>query len=286
MTNRGLFSRLYQSKSPVISLEFFPPKASDRIPLTKDMISSLALDSVDFMTVTYGAGGGSRAFTRELVGYIHNSLGKPAVAHLTCVGHTRGDIDEVLDQLKAEGITKILALRGDQPKGVNLQSDFSCARDLIKHIAKRGDFSIACAGYPEVHNDANSPKDDIDYLKSKIDEGAEVILTQLFFDSEIYFRFVDGATKAGITVPIVPGVMPISDISQLIRFTEMCGASIPSAISADLDKIKDDKKSVVSYGTKAASNLVSKLLKGGAPGIHLYTLNRSDQAAAILDSCL
>lgn len=283
------FREIYSQKRPVFSLEFFPPKVPEKLEATKELIRALNHPSVTFMTVTYGAGGGSRTFTKELVSYIHHTLEKPAVAHLTCVGHSREEIDEVLEDLKKKGIQRILALRGDITStmaGKKPESDFSCALDLIAHIAKRRDFSIACAGYPETHRDAASSEADIKYLKQKVDAGSEVIFTQLFFEADLFFRFRDAAVKAGITVPIVPGIMPISDVAQLERFTSLCGASIPDALHSKLLILKGDKKAVVNFGSDYASELSRTLISGGVPGIHLYTLNRADQVLSILSNCV
>ena len=281
------FTELFAGEKPVLSFEFFPPKKQELLDSTKQQISRLSSYHPDFMTVTYGAGGGTRELTRDLVRYIHQELQLPAVAHLTCVGHSKDDIDGVLDSLAEVGISNILALRGDPPKGeTSFQphaDGFANARDLTKHIAAKDNFHIAVAGYPETHLEAKSPEDDIRYLKEKVDAGAEIIITQLFFDADMYFSFCDRAVSAGISVPIVPGVMPIRNVSQLKRFTGMCGATIPESVSADLEKIESDDAAVRAYGIDFAVSLCETLLDGGAPGLHLYTLNQSKQIGPIVE---
>jgi methylenetetrahydrofolate reductase (NADPH) len=282
------FKQIFNEGKKVISLEFFPPKKEESLPVTEALMTELALYAPDFMTVTYGAGGGTREYSKRLVSYIRNTLEIPSVAHLTCVGHSRDELMDIVSGLKEEGVEHILALRGDPPMGEDSftmhPEGFACARDLAQFLRAIGGLSLAVAGYPEVHQDAKSPEDDISYLKSKVDAGAEVIITQLFFEPEVYFSFCEKASAAGIQVPIVPGIMPVQNVSQLERFTGMCGASIPSDLHAELKKIKDDSEAVVEFGTKYAINQIKTLLKGGAPGVHLYTLNKSMQVISILDA--
>ncbi len=282
----GCFSEFYTRNEPVLSLEFFPPKKPEDLSSTLEMIRELSSCAPDFMTITYGSGGGTRELTQEIASYVHNSLHIPAVAHLSCVQLNVSEIDRLLDSLKKEGITKILALRGDPSKGdthfKKPLGGFGCARDLVRHIRQRGDFSIAVAGYPETHRDAKSAEDDLGYLKEKVDAGAEVVFTQLFFESQVYFDFIKRARAFNIAVPIVPGVMPISNVGQLKRFTSLCGASIPPLLASRLSELENEPDAVTQFGISYATNLAKELLTGGAPGIHLYTLNRSTQVPEII----
>ena len=280
------FSEIYSQGRPVFSFEFFPPKKVEDIDSAKENIRRLARLTPDFMTVTYGAGGGTRALTGELVSFIAHELNFPAVAHLTCVHHTVQEIDAILMSLHNSDIGHILALRGDSVHGEPVTPEdlpgFSCARDLIRYLAAKWNFSIACAGYPETHPQATSQLADMSYLAEKTQMGAEIVITQVFFDAGIYFDFVRRARAAGISAPIVPGIMPISNVGQIERFTAKCSASIPQKIREDLKRIEDDSRDVLEYGIRSAQSLCRELLDGGAPGIHFFTLNKPMQVEEIV----
>jgi methylenetetrahydrofolate reductase (NADPH) len=272
---------------PAFSFEFFPPKDAEGVERLFETVARLRSYEPAYVSVTYGAGGSTRRLTVELVRRIKREAGLETMAHLTCVGSSRDDLAAVLDELKAGGIDNVIALRGDPPKGeksfVAHAGGFSHANELVAFIRARYDFCIAAACYPEGHPEAASPEDDIACLKQKVDAGADVLVSQLFFDNEDYFRFVARARALGIQTPIVPGIMPITNLSQVKRFTALCGASIPKALLTRLESVADDVDAVQRIGVEHATAQCRALLEGGAPGIHFYTLNRSHATVDILD---
>jgi methylenetetrahydrofolate reductase (NADPH) len=277
-----------RNDEPVFSFEFFPPKSDEG-----ERVLGLALESLrqlepDFVSVTYGAGGSSRTRTLELTKWIKQELGIEAMAHLSCVGATRDELQEILDDMSHAGIENILALRGDPPRG---QSDWrphpgglSYSTELAGLIAANYGACIGGACFPEVHPEAPDLDHDLRFLKDKIDNGVSFLITQLFFDNELYFRFLDQARAAGIEVPILPGVMPITDLSQIKTITGMCGATIPTALHEALEWRAHDPNAVVQLGVAYATLQCAELLARGAPGIHFYTLNRSHATRAILSA--
>ncbi len=277
-----------QGSAPAFSFEFFPPKDGEGVERLFQTISELRAYEPTYVSVTYGAMGSTRGLTVELVRRIKQEVGIEAMAHLTCVGATRDEIAEVIADLKAGGIENVLPLRGDPPKGqekfVRVDGGFAYASELVAFI--RGSNSGLClagACYPETHPEAPSAALDLDHLKMKVDAGVNFLITQLFFDNDDYFRFVDRAHKAGIHCPIVAGIMPITNVSQVKRFTQMCGARIPEALSGHLDAAQGDA-AVRAVGVQHATQQCAGLLKHGAPGIHFYTLNRSTATREILDN--
>ena len=270
---------ILQQGRPVISFEFFPPKTDDGLFNLLATIAALKDLSPSFVSMTYGAGGSTRAKTVELVSRIKNEIGIEAVAHITCVGHSRKELDSILTELKERGIENILALRGDPPKG---QSTFTPAPDGFAHATElagfarsRFPFCIGVAGYPEKHIEAPSLDTDLAHLKEKIQAGGEFIVTQLFFDNAVYFSFIDKCRRLGIDVPVIAGIMPITDFDQIKRFASMCGATIPPALHARLEAAGENKEEVETIGIQHATAQCEELLKRGAPGIHFYTLNKS-----------
>lgn len=284
MSIRDLFGR----SRPVYSFEFFPPKTDAGMATLEKTIRDLADLDPAYVSVTYGAGGSNRERTVDLVTRIQRELGIRAMAHFTCVGSSRAEMGEVVDRLVEGGIRNIIALRGDPPAGADR---FEPAPDGLTYAAElvaflRGRFgnrvTVAAACYPEGHVDCRDLARDLDHLAAKVQAGVDFLITQLFFDNEHYFRFVERARAAGIGVPIVPGIMPIGNVAQIERFTKMCGATIPRVLFAELDKRRDDPAAVAALGVAQATAQCVELLRGGAPGIHFYTLNQSPATRVIL----
>ncbi len=277
------FSKFITSGKKIITFEFFPPKKEEDLPATYALMAELSKLEPDFMTVTYGAGGGTRAFTEQMVSYAHNELGMTAVAHLACSGHSKSEIAEMLERLQNAGISHILALRGDPPNGEPFMArpdGFRYASELVSFIKQHGDFSVAVAGYPEKHPEAESFERDLYYLKQKVDAGAELIITQLFFDTALYFNFVKKAREIGITVPILPGIMPINSVAQIKRITARCKATIPDTLLSQLNALPESE--VQNFGTEYALKMCRELLAGGSCGVHIFTLNKSTHALKIV----
>lgn len=272
---------------PVFSFEFFPPKNDDGVAALMRSVADLkeAL-APDFVSVTNGAGGSTRARTLETVARIQSELGVTAMAHMTCVGVSRDELSDELRNLLGEGIENILALRGDPPKGADgfrpTAGGFSHASDLIAYLEDNYQVDIGAACYPEKHVECASADDDLKWTKLKVDNGALFLVTQLFFDNRHYFDFVARAQAARIRVPIVPGIMPITNVAQVERFTEMCGAAIPRELSERLHRVQDDPAAVMATGIEHAITQCRRLLEGGAPGLHFYTLNKSYATRSIL----
>lgn len=279
---------LFGQAAPVFSFEFFPPKTEKGMDSLFRAIGELKRLSPSFVSVTYGAGGSTRDLTVELVGKIKNELGIEAMAHLTCVGSTATEIASVLDRLASHEIENVLALRGDPPEGeeefVVTEGGFSHANELIDFIRSRNSFCLGGACYPECHPESRSRDEDLQNLKRKVDAGAEFLVSQLFFDNIDYFEFVKRARDIGIEVPIVAGIMPITNVAQVKRFTSMCGARIPAALSRHLEGAAHDAESVIRVGIEHATAQCRGLLEGGAPGIHFYTLNKSSATRQIFQN--
>jgi methylenetetrahydrofolate reductase (NADPH) len=268
------------------SFEFFPPKNDKGFEDLYGAIERLKQLNPLFVSVTYGAGGGTRKKTIDLTAKIKNEIGIESMAHMTCVGSTRDEIDDVLAEISGKGIENVLALRGDPPKGekvfVPQEGGFRYANELVEFARERYDFCIGVAGYPEGHSESSSLAADMEHLKRKVDAGGEFIITQLFFDNAHYFNFLDRAERAGIDVPIIPGIMPILNFGQVKRFIEMCGAAIPKGLLERLEGVQGDEKAVEAHGIDHATRQCQELMEGGAPLIHLYTLNRSHAPWEIL----
>ena len=264
---------------PTFSFEFFPPKNFSSILELGINIGQLMTLEPSFVSVTYGAGGSTQSASFDLVDYINNKIGLTTMAHYTCVNATREKVKEDLNYLYERNIHNLILLRGDKPKNdgkiVDFDGDFQHASDLIRFAAESGRFCIAAAGYPEAHPESVSLKSDVEFMKLKVDNGAQFIVTQLFFDNNHYFDFVKRAKDAGITVPIIPGIMPITNFKQIKKFSEMCGASIPEPLVQKLEPYQDDLKRTYYIGVEYAIQQCRDLLEKGAPGLHFYTLNKS-----------
>jgi methylenetetrahydrofolate reductase (NADPH) len=272
---------------PAFSFEFFPPKTPEGEQKLWEVLSELRSLQPNFVSVTYGAGGSTRAKTCELTTRIKDELGIEAMAHLTCVGSSSEQLGEVLEQLETGRIENVLALRGDPPKGMTrfeaTQGGFTYANELVSFIRERGHtFCLGSACYPEGHIEAPSKYADLHNLKRKVDAGLDFAITQLFFDNRLYFDFVDRCRSAGITIPIIPGIMPITDVGQIERFTKMCGATIPPKLMAELDKRRTEPERVHELGVAHATIQALGLIQGGAPGVHFYTLNKSTATREIM----
>lgn len=276
----------YGRGRPVFSFEFFLPKAPEDMDAFVAEVKGLKSLDPDFVTLTYGAGGSARERTIEAAGRLQAETGLPTACHLTCIAHTRAEITAVLARLEALKIRHLVALRGDPPKDAPVpppdRRDFGYAADLVRFVKARGGFRMAVAGYPETHPEAASPADDLRRFAEKCAAGADWAVTQLFFDAKDYFAFVARARAAGVSLPIVPGIMPVTGYAQLKRFTQMCGAAIPPELDARLAPVQNDPDALVREGIEWGARQCRALLDGGAPGIHFYTLNKSRSTSEIL----
>jgi len=277
---------LSNADKPLISCEFFPPKTDKGEENLWQCLHELQEIDPAYISVTYGAGGTTQERTKRIVLGIKEKTGLSPVAHLTCVGSTSEQLGDLLDEYAQAGIENILALRGDAPEGQTsfevTDGGFAYATDLIDFVHNRGDFSIACATYPEGHPESQGGvEDDIRYLKMKQDNGAACAVTQYFFDNELFFHFRDEAVKAGVTMPLIPGMMPILNYEQIVRFSGMCGASIPAWMHEGMQPIQGDLAAVKSLGIELATKQCQELLANDVVGLHFYTLNKSEATIAI-----
>jgi methylenetetrahydrofolate reductase (NADPH) len=273
---------------PCFSFEFFPPKTEKGMDNLWRALSELREDEPTYVSVTYGAGGSTRDNTIAITKRIKRELGIEAMAHFTCVGATVDELRSTLDDMRDAGIENVLALRGDPPKGQTewtaTEGGLSYSRELIELIREEYDFAIGAACFPEVHIHADDAESDLRYLKEKVDAGARFLITQLFFENQSYYDFVARARDIGIEVPIIPGIWPITNASQIKRVTEMCGARMPDGLLHELELRGDQPDAVKDIGVAYATLQCADLLANGAPGIHFYTLNRSPATRAILSA--
>lgn len=265
-----------------ISLEFFPPKTPEGVDKLAAVRQQLYPLKPEYCSVTYGAGGSTQDGTIQTVRAIL-SEGFDAAPHFSCIGATKASVREQLAQFKADGIKRLVALRGDLPSGYGGFGEFRYASELVAFIREETGqhFHIEVGAYPEMHPQARNPQADLQAYVTKVKAGADVALTQYFFNADAYFRFVDDATKAGATIPVIPGIMPITNSTQLMRFSDACGAEIPRWIRTRLEGYGDDKASIQAFGLDVVSELCEKLRQGGVPGLHFYTMNQSGPVLAI-----
>ena len=276
-------SECYRKQKPTISFEFFPPKTEEGEKKLFQTVTDLKRLMPSFVSVTYGAMGNTQANTLRIVEEIKHKIGLEVAAHLTCVAHSRREIERILTKLQAKGIENIVALRGDPPQGetefIAPPDGFHYASELVRfirqHPALGKAFDLSVAGYPEGHPECRDKQKDLEHLKLKVDQGADAVVTQLFFNNRYYFDFVERARKIGIKVPIVPGIMPVTHGPQIEKFSRMCGAEIPSEIREAIARFGEDQSSIVKFGIEYATRQCEELLRGGAPGLHFYTLNQS-----------
>lgn len=285
-----LLTELFQSTRPTFSLEVFPAKTPEGDQKLLKTLDSLCGLNPSFVSCTYGAGGSSRDKTFEIVDHIQTEHRIPAMAHLTCITHTRAEIDRIFAEFERRHIRNILALRGDPPQDGaayhGQRNDFQYSSDLVALIRSRfrGDAAIGVAGFPEKHPLAPDYESDARFLKIKIDAGADFVITQLFFDNQAYFSYVDRLRKIGVKVPIIPGILPITDYEALKRFCARCGAVIPNKVHAIFAPIADDREKTLVSGFDFAIRQCRDLLQYGAPGIHFYTLNKVHPVDGILQA--
>jgi methylenetetrahydrofolate reductase (NADPH) len=279
----------FSSPRKTISFEFFPPKDDAGVVALFQTLGDLVAYRPDFVSVTYGAMGSTRGLTVELVRRIHRELGLLAMAHLTCVGSSKEELLGVLSELREAGVENVLALRGDPPQGdasfFEAHGGFKHADELV-HFIKGNGFSFCLGGacYPETHPEATSAASDLEHLKRKVDSGVDFLITQLFFDNVDYFRFRERLERAQIRVPVVAGLMPVTNVAQVKRFTQLCGARVPDDLLRRLEACEDDRAKVRAIGVEHTTKQAEGLLREGAPGLHFYTLNRSLATREILEN--
>ncbi len=285
---RDIYKEKLAARQPVVSFEFFPPKTEegDRTLLDRQIPALLAAKP-DYCSVTYGAGGSTRDKTLMIVDRIQKEHQLTALAHLTCVNHTREEVGSLLEKIRASGGKNILALRGDPPGGGEFKptaGGFEYSSQLVRFIREQGDFSVGVAGFPEGHiANKNGKHADWQHLKEKVEAGADYVLTQLFFDNADFFEFRDYVSgKLGVKVPIVPGVIAILNAAQITRFTQLCGAKIPPELRAKLDLLAADDEAAAEFGVEYATRQCEALLRAGAPGLHFYTLNKARSTVQVL----
>lgn len=271
--------------TPAFSFEFFPPKTEEGAVKLRTVREQLSELNPKYFSVTFGAGGSTQQGTFNTVMEIQ-AAGQVAAPHLSCIGSTRDNVLELLKSYMDAGITRLVALRGDIPSGMQGTGEFSYANELVEFIrSETGDhFHLEVAAYPECHPQSNNAQTDLENFKRKVQAGANSAITQYFFNADAYFRFVDDCEKRGLDLAIVPGIMPITNYTQLARFSDMCGAEIPRWLRKHLESFGDDRTAICAFGEEVVTDLCHKLLEGGAPGLHFYTMNQTAPTQAIWDN--
>lgn len=280
-------AELFKEKKTVLSFEIFPPKRNDPVETIYETIDALKDLSPDFISVTYGAGGSTRGHTVEIASHIQQNCGINALPHLTCCTSTRREVEEVLGQLEEAGVKNILALRGDLPKEADafpLTGQYQVARELIEHLNVRGGFCLGAACYPEKHQEALSRNSDIKHLKAKVDAGAEFLISQLFFDNDLFYDFMERVDLLDIKVPITAGIMPMLNRKQIARTVELSGCTLPKKFLRIMERYEHDPVAFREAGMAYAIEQIIDLMSWGISGIHLYTMNKPDSARIIVES--
>jgi methylenetetrahydrofolate reductase (NADPH) len=279
-------SNLYKNKKNVISMEFFPPRNEKAAQSFGNIIDNLAAMKPDYMSITFGAGGSTRDGSYQTVKQVMIEKKQPTVAYIAGFGLGPNDIKDVLDKYSDLGVETIFVIRGDKPRDDNFvphPDSFSYASEMIAFIKKNYDFTLGCAGYPEGHIEAESLDKDIEYLKLKVDNGAEYVVCQYFYDNQFYFDFVEKCQAKGINVPIIPGIMPVYTVKMTQMLSKVCGSKITDALQKELDAVDaEDKDAVLNTGIQYALNQCKGLLKAGVPGLHFYTMDRSKSTTEII----
>lgn len=283
-----LYQRYWRRGEPVVSFELFPPKTAEGMNKLEERLPRLIALEPAYVTVTYGAMGTTRERTLELVSRIRNQYGMECAHHLTCVGHSRREIDGLLGEIQRHGIENIVALRGDPPQGEAAfrrpEGGFAHASELVRHIRSDWDFGVAVAGYPEKHVDSPDLDTDLLYLKHKVDQGADVVITQLFYDNAQFYNFLRRCRLMEMTLPLVPGLLPILNVAQIKKITQLCGAQIPRELLERLHECDDRSERVCQVGIEHTVEQASELLRQGAPGLHFYVLNQFFHIAEIMEA--
>lgn len=276
---------IIKSEKPTLSFEVFPPKTSDKFDTVKKATEEIAALKPDFMSVTYGAGGGTSEFTADIAANLQDTFGVPTLAHITCVSSTKQKIDTVVENLKVKNINNVLALRGDIPAGLDLENlDYRYASELIDDIKAHGDFCIGGACYPETHPESSSSVDDIHNLKIKVDKGCEFLTTQMFFDNNILYNFIYRAREAGINVPIVAGIMPVTNANQIKRIMSISQSALPQRFVKIVDRYGSNPEAMMQAGIAFATEQIIDLYANGIGAVHVYSMNKPEVARKIKEN--